>query len=215
MNDSEFGNFLRLLTHDLQNQLGAIDLNLQIVPTLAPEDDATMKAFAPFLGRAGLASADMIDTLQDVQAFARSVSRIDDSGVVHEVTMTKCDLTSKVRECAMILAGAAKDREVTLLTSLIDDVSALGETDTIRRSIRILASEALRASFPGSVVELKVFKTPVPTVEIATSQEGVFDEHRPLLSMYLVRQLLEATKTTMLFVSSVNRSAVQLLFLRA
>ncbi len=212
MNESEVGNFLRLLTHDLQNQLGAVDLNLQIIPTLHSAEDPLMKTLLPFVSRASMASQDMIETLSDVQSFARSVSQLD--GEPSEApNLTRTNLSTKVRDCALILTSAAKNRAVTLLTAIEDDIMATVESEAVHRSIKILANEALRASFPDSTVVLSAFfSNSVPTVEISTTQEGVFDDHRPMLTIYLVRQLLELSQAKFIFTASENRSAIQVQF---
>jgi signal transduction histidine kinase len=201
----EVGRFLRLLTHDLQNQAGAIDLNLQMLPTMLPGDHPS----AEFISRAAAASSDLISVLEDVQYFARAVSRADDG---EGVTVTRCDLSAKVRNCALTLGSAAQSRKVTLKTLITGDVYALGESDSIIRAIRILTGEALRSAFSGATVEMIVTASPVPAIEISVSLEGIFDENRTTLATYLAKEILRASKVTMLLISETGRSRAQLLF---
>lgn len=212
MNESDVGKFLRLLAHDLQNQLGAIDLNLQIMPTLLSVDDPASETLAPFLKRASAGSADMIETLGDVQSFARAVSHTDDEGRPERLPVSKIDLSMKTRDCGLHLSPIAASRQVTLKLHIEDGVFATGESESVKRAIKILASEALRSAFPGSSVEILVSGSPIPVIEVAVSLEGIFDEQRPLLSMFLAKELLKDSQVQLLFRSESERSAIQLLF---
>ncbi len=199
------GQFLRLMTHDLQNIVGGIDLNLQVLPTLLPPGDPAVD----FANRALTASADLISALEDVQFFARAVSRQDDGD---PVVLCRCDLSAKVRDTALVLQAMASARKVSLTTNVGDSVCTMGESDSIRRTIKILAGDAIRSAFPGESVEITVTNLPVPTVEISVSVEGVFDDGRTTLSTYLAREILEASSATVLMNSESGRSRVQLLF---
>lgn len=198
MKEGDFGKFLRLLTHDLQNQLGAVDLNLQILPTLLADDDPAQATLAPFLARASLGSQDLIESLNDIQFFARAVSREDDGAPV-EHTLTRCNLSAKVRDLSMILAKTANTREVSVTTQAPGDICATAESDAIRRAIKIAASEALRSLMPGSKLELIVTESPVPMIEIATSQEGLFEESRPTLAMFLAQEILRPSDARIVY----------------
>jgi hypothetical protein len=213
MKESEVEKFLMLLAHDLQNQIGAVDLNLQIIPTLLPDESFTLATILPFVSRASLASQDMIETLGDLQIFARSVSRLDENGDKEVPKLARLDLSMNVRDCALVLGSAAMSRQVKLLTAIEDGVTARGEPDIVHRAIKILANEALRASFPESTVVLSAFyREACPVVEISTSQEGVFDDSRSMLSVFLVRQLLEASQAKLVFTKSLVTSAIQIQF---
>jgi signal transduction histidine kinase len=193
------------MTHDLQNQIGAIDLNLQILPTILPENHPS----ADFVARAATASADLISALEDVQYFARAVSRDDDG---EPVQLVKFDLSQKVRDTALELGSMAQVRKIQLRSMAGEEICAVGEADSVRRAIRMLAGEAVRASFPGSTIDLIVLDSPVPSVEISVSVEGVFEESRTTLATYVAKEILEASRVTVLLSSEPTRSRVQLLF---
>ena len=71
-------------------------------------------------------------------------------------------------------------------------------------------SEALRSAFPETTIDVSVTASPVPTVEIGVSIEGIFEESRETVSIYLARQLLGDGK--LLLSSTANRSSAQILF---
>jgi signal transduction histidine kinase len=201
----EAGRFLRLLAHDLQNQAGAVDLNLQILPSVLPEEFANSE----FILRAMASSRDLLAVIEDIQYFARAASREDDA---EAVPLVSCDLSTKVRDCALSLQASAVARRVTLRAVATEDVHALGESDSIRRTIQILTSEAIRSAFPESTVEMIVTSKPVPTIEITVSVEGIFEEARTTLATYLAKAISRSSNVTMLLRSDSGISRVQLLF---
>ena len=186
--------FLRLLAHDLQNQVGAIDLNLQVLPTLLPDTDPSYAKLSPFVERARRAAADLVSMLEDVQHYART----------HEGSQepTRLDLSSCVRDISLAMASLAASREIKLVTRITEGIFALAEAEAVRRSIKILMSEAMRSAFPGSTVEIAVTNAPVPMIEVRTSVEGIFDESRPTVATFLVREVLKASDVTILFPAS-------------
>ncbi len=201
MSGHELGKFLKLLAHDLQNQLGAIDMNLQVIPDLADENDETMKMIEPFVARASLASKEMIETLTDLQAFASLVSKKEaDNGGVSKPPSTEFDLGRAVEDCGLLLAAAAKSRELTLTTKTEASVVALANPDDVRRTIKILSTELLRTSFPGSVITIEaVMAGDHPVVEFRSTQEGLFDSNRQTLALYLATRMLENSAATFEF----------------
>lgn len=213
MTGNEIAKFLRLLAHDLQNQLGAVDLNLQVMPSLAPESDPSMQLLLPFIARASMASQDLIETLGNVQSFASSICQSDDRDFFAPPRLSELNLSRKAQDTARVLAAAALERRIKLQTAINDGVKGLGESESVHRSIKILTSEALRSSFPESVVALSAFFSGLtPIIEVSTTQAGIFDEQRSMLSIILVRQLLNSAGVKLVFVETDARSSVQLHF---
>lgn len=209
----DVGRFLRLLTHDLQNQLGALDLNLQVIPSLVRPDDPTLLAIEPFLGRAAVAAADLNDMLVDVQVFARLISAEDDGASVPTAS-SRIDLTLKVQDCALTLASSALARGIELKADCAPDVTASGLPEDVRRALKILVVDALRGSFPGTVVSVSCHydSSEIPVVEVATTQEGLFEPKRQTLARFLAEQLLSLSQVRIDFVNGPGRSSLKLSF---
>lgn len=203
MNDAEMGRFLRLLAHDLQNQVGAIDLNLQVLPSMLDDGDPALVTLTPFMSRASAAAHELSDSLSDVQAFARAVSREDDG---LPINLARVDLGALVRDHARVIAGVAKERRIQVKTG--GDAHATGEVDALRRALKIMVNEALRGLLPDSTLEMIVSTQPVPVIELKTSLDGLFDDSRQTLPVYMVRELLRWSQGRLLL----NGACAQLMF---
>lgn len=206
MRENEVGKFLRLLTHDLQNQLGAVDLNLQVIPSVVDESTPTYKTIHPFILRAEQASHDMIESLIDVQAFARLVSQKDEAGEdLASPELIEIDLSSKVFDCVMILASTAKSRDLIVKSGSKERVLSRGVSDDVRRALKIVATELLRTSFPGSEISVEALMDQgVPVVELGSTQEGLLDPNRQTLALFLAGELLKHSSASFDFVSAAD-----------
>lgn len=210
---TDVGSFLRLLAHDLQNQLGAIDLNLQVIPSLVCADDPTLLTINPFLSRASLAATDLNDMLVDLQSFARLISETDDQGAsAPSSELTKLDLSGKVRECGLALGSAAKARGIDLEVRPGQNVFARGAADNVRQALKILVRDALSGSFPGSIVTVETLSAPTPVIDITSTQEGLFEENRVTLASFLAKRLLEASNVSLEYPQTIKNSTLRLIW---
>ncbi len=189
MTDLELGSFLKLLAHDLQNQLGVVDLNLQIIPDLISGDDPTFKAIAPFLKRASSGAADLNEMLLDLQVFTQILG-------TKSFRLADVNISDQVRACADELAGAAKDRQIAFRVTAPENVHVLGAAELIARALKSLVADTLRSSPAESIVTVNCLSGVTPTIEITSTQEGLFDAGRPNLVRFLAERLLVTSGAT-------------------
>jgi signal transduction histidine kinase len=208
MTPKEVSEFLRILAHDLQNQIGAVDLNLQIMPTLADANDKTIQALSPFISRASVSASEMIETLTDVQTYAYSITDPADR------VLTEVDLAALSRDCILAMASKSQVREVTLSLGETSEAFALIDREGVSRGIKLLVTEAMRSSFPGCLVTLSSALTEksLPSITIHATQEGLFEATRPTLAVFLAREALKASSPEFQYFTGGTRSVLRLVF---
>ncbi|RYZ70279.1 MAG: HAMP domain-containing histidine kinase [Proteobacteria bacterium] len=213
MDQKQVSEFLRLLAHDLQNQIGAVDLNLQIMPTLL--EDKTGKSLIDekhplhsFMARAAVSATEMIETLTDVQKFAYSI------GDKQAPVLAPTDISTLARDCVLALGRPLAAREVTIEVGESATGSAAVDRDSVSRAVRLLVAEAARSSFPGSKITLNSTTDDKnqSTLTIHTNQDGLFDEQRPTLALFLAKEALKPSKVELQFFTGTSRSAVRFVF---
>lgn len=219
MTPKELSEFLRLLAHDLQNQIGSVDLNLQVLPTLlestSPAAQEVSKEIAPFISRASLSASEMIETLSDVQRFAYSL------GGTAQPHQAQLDLAALLRDALLHLKPSAEARGLTVSLGSVEEGTVLAERDGVLSAVRLFAGEALRSSFPNSTLILSSCKSAARlnsvgdqfSILIEASQGGLFEAERPTLATFLAKEALKASNVEVQVSSTDSQSAVRLLFL--
>lgn len=208
MTEKELSSFLRLLAHDLQNQIGAVDLNLQILPSMLGNGAGVSAEAQAFIDRAALSTTEMIETLSDLQRYAHALSR------EKTPTLSELDLPTLLRDCMLLLTPKADARKLTLNLGVVTEGTVTAERDAVVNAIRLFAAEALRCSFPGDKLTLSAGKGDDgrASLTLHASQEGLFEPHRPNLATFLATEMLKSSNVELQYFTGETRSAVRFVF---
>ena len=164
--------YARKVAHELRSPLAAIDNLLRVVADGLRGE--TSEEVRETIMRARCRTQGLLAMAGDLLALAASREGRDTS------ELTEIDLRQTVENVVGLLAPLAEDRRITVKTEICADLPALqGDQEGMEEVLTNLVRNAIKYSFDGGVVELRVsWGTACVEIEVSDSGIGIADEDK-------------------------------------
>ncbi len=178
--------FFSIVAHDLR---GPLSSQMALIEMILEESSMSIKEIKELLKEAQNNSKNIFSLLENLLLWAQS--QMDYLTVHHSKVQTDLIITENIQ----LISGMAKDKGITILSGIAENLYAMTDPDILRFIIRNIISNAIKFSFRNGLVEIISYRKDDDKVHISITDHGKGIESERLEILFNSSQIISTRGT--------------------
>ncbi len=178
--------FFSIVAHDLR---GPLSSQMSLIEMILEDSSMSREEIKELLSEAHINSKNIFSLLENLLLWAQSQMNY------LPVHSKRIDTGSLIRENILLMSGMTREKGITIMSGLAENLSAIADPDILRFVIRNILSNAIKFSYRNGLIEIISYRKDDNKVHISVTDHGKGIESDRLKLLFSSSQILSTRGT--------------------